>query len=138
MNNILIDSGFWYALFNERDEHYKTANKLFGYLDKGMIIIPFPSLYETINTRFSKRIDHMIKFEKIIERQNVVLLDDSSYKNSALKNTFAYSFKSKNISLVDMIIRLIILDQNINYLLTFNKKDFIDICLKRRVSILPE
>ena len=107
----------------------------------GKIIIPFPSLYELMNTRFAKRVDYMESFKKFIEGENVILVDDSPYKDTALELTIDSSIHLKKpFSLVDMIIRLMVsdVDMNIHYLLTFNKSDFIDVCLPRNIEILSE
>ena len=141
MNNIIVDTGFWYAFYEERDKYHHQASKLFEYLSIGRIIIPFPSLYETINTRFAKNISYMESFKKLIESNNVVLVDDAPYKETALELTMNSSINFKKpYSLVDMIIRLMVsdIDMNINYLLTFNKGDFIDVCLPRQIEILSE
>ena len=141
MNNIIIDSGFWYALYEERDEYHDKAVELFEYLDMGKVIIPFPSLYEVINTRFAKRVEYMESFERFIRSENVILVDDLLYKDTALELTIDSSISLKRpLSLVDMIIRLMVSDVNMNihYLLTFNKNDFIDVCLPRNINILSE
>ncbi|NCO54003.1 MAG: hypothetical protein COS14_05115 [Bacteroidetes bacterium CG02_land_8_20_14_3_00_31_25] len=137
MTNILIDSGFWYALYNERDEHYNKANELIEYLTLGNIIIPYPCLYETINTRFAK--NNLSDFKLIIEKHSTILIEDNSYKSEALDLTFNSSIQLfKPYSLVDMVIRLMLEDEtlNINYLISFNPEDFIDVCCKRRIEIL--
>ena len=141
MYNVIVDSGFWYALYEERDEHHNKALELVEYLDMAMIIIPFPSLYELMNTRFTKRVEYMESFNKFLEGDSVVLVDDSSYRDIALDLTIDSSINLKKpYSLVDMIIRLMLSDVNMNihYLLTFNKSDFIDICLYRNIEILSE
>jgi len=141
MNNIIVDTGFWFALYREKDAHHNKAVKLSEYLDIGEVIIPFPSLYETINTHFTKRVEYMDSFKRFINRKNVHLVDDSPYKDSALDLTINSSINLKrSLSLVDMIIRLMISDvkMNIKYLLTFNAGDFIDVCLPRKIEILSE
>ena len=47
-------------------------------------------------------------------------------------------FKNKTYSLVDAVIREILKDKNlqIDYLATFNTRDFIDICAKRKIEIV--
>jgi len=137
MTNILIDTSFWYALYNVRDEHYNKANELIEYLSLGNIIIPYPCLYETINTRFAK--NNLSDFKRIIEKHSTFLIEDNSYKSEALDFTFNSSIKLfKPYSLVDMVIRLMLEDEtlNINYLISFNPEDFIDVCCKRRIEIL--
>jgi predicted nucleic acid-binding protein len=137
--NIIVDSGFWFGLYEERDQHHNKAIELVDYLDKANIIIPFPCLYEMINTRFTKRIEYMESFRNLIERDNVLMVNDAPYKDIALKLTMDASIcRKKQFSLVDMIIRLMISDVNmdIHYLMTFNKGDFIDICMTRNIIIL--
>jgi predicted nucleic acid-binding protein len=139
MNNIIIDTGYWYALFDARDEYHIEANELADYLELGNILIPYPTLYESINTRFSKRPEWMEEFKKIIERDNVTLIDDADYKESALNLTFETTLlQNRPISLVDTIIRIMLDDKNlkIDYLLSFNIGDFFDICQKRRIEFI--
>lgn len=141
MNNILIDTGFWYALYTERDEHYAKANKLVEYLEMGNILIPYPSLYETINTRFSKNIAGLRDFKTRLEQSNFELLEDEEYKSDAIELTFDSSLNLKKpISLVDMVIRQMLADDklSINYLITFNPGDFIDVCTRRGIAIISE
>jgi hypothetical protein len=68
-------------------------------------------------------------------------LNDQEYRESALDKTIELATDSRrNISLVDMVIRYILDDKslNINYLVTFNVKDFIDICKKRNIEIINQ
>ena len=141
MNNIIIDTGYWYALFDSRDKYHIEANRLADYLELGNILMPYPTLYESLNTRFSKRREWMEEFEKIIERENVTLIDDIDYKESALNLTFETTLlQNRPISLVDTIIRIMLDDNNlkIDYLLSFNMGDFFDICQKRRIQFINE
>jgi predicted nucleic acid-binding protein len=137
----MIDTGFWIALYEERDTHHAKASEQSEYLTRNKILIPFPSLYETVNTRFAKRADRMADFGRIIQRHDTALISDEEYKDDALRLTMDYSIKQrKPYSLVDMIIRLMLFDNrmNIKYLLTFNKEDFLDVCINRNITVLPE
>lgn len=139
MNNIIIDSGFWYALYDPRDPYHKKANELVPYLEMGNILIPFPTLYEVINTRFTRRIQWMSAFNQLLSKGNVLLIEDSDYKAFSLELTFgnALAYK-KPISLVDAIIRAMLDDNtlNIHGLITFNGEDFRDICTRRNIELL--
>src|SRR4030042_1269773 len=84
MNNILIDTGFWFALYDKRDPNYWKATELFEYLSVGQIIIPYPSLYETINTRFVRNKQGLSEFKLLVYKSEVHLLDDSVYKSDEL------------------------------------------------------
>jgi len=141
MNNILIDSGFWYALYDKRDSYYDKAQEIFEYFSIGNVLIPYPSLYETINTRFVKNEIGLRDFKLLITGQNVLLLDDQEYKSEALELTFKSALDLKKpFSLVDIIIRLMLADEKlrINYLISFNPGDLIDICGKRSISLLSD
>jgi predicted nucleic acid-binding protein len=136
--NIIVDSGFWFALYDIYDDYHTRANNIVEYLDVSNIIIPFPTLYESLNTKFMKNTVAKIAFESILKRSNVTIVNDDLIKADALKITFTDESKKRNLSLVDNIIRLILDDVNykIDYLITFNRKDFIDICRKRTIEII--
>jgi predicted nucleic acid-binding protein len=138
-NNILIDTCFWYALYDESDEHYKKAQKMVDYLKSGNIVLPFPVLYETLDTRFCNRKDWVASFNEIISRDTTVLISDDRYRENALTKTF-FTNEKRPMSLVDMTIRFMLEDVNLNLnaLITFNKGDFIDICHSKRIELISE
>ncbi len=139
MNNIVVDSGFWYALYDQRDQYHREANELAEYLEMGNIVLPFPTLYESINTRFTRRTEWMREFERLLNLNNVQLIDDKEYKDFALNHSFETTLLfNRPISLVDSIIRAMLDDNNlkIDYLLSFNIGDFIDICHRRNIEIM--
>jgi predicted nucleic acid-binding protein len=141
MKSILIDTCFWYALFDPRDAYHEKANELVELLDLGKTIIPFPTLYETFNTRFSKNKNWVESFENILQSNNVEYIEDLNYKEDALSMTFDSTLnKNRPLSLVDMIIRLMLDDDNlkVDYLITFNTGDFVDICHKRRIELIDK
>lgn len=132
---ILIDSGFWFALYNRTDQYHQDAVELADLLEDNTILIPWPSLYETINTRFCRNKNTIVGFESFIKNPNTKLINDVRYRDSELLEIFT---SNRNLSMVDRIIRSILSDTNykIDYLLTFNPGDFIDICNYRRIEIL--
>jgi len=135
---VLADTGFWYGLLEPRDTYHEEALIIADLIENQNVLIPWPSLYETMNTRFTKRADRMMQFESFIFKPNVILLDDSEYKDYALDLTFEYSrIGKRTFSLVDSMIRELLKDQNlkIDYLITFNKGDFIDLCQIRKIEI---
>lgn len=139
MNNLLIDTCFWFALFNATDSDHKNAIKLMDYLEIGNILIPYPTLYETVNTKFCENKNWVNEFEKTLENRNINLIDDVEYKENALSITFDSAIKkNRPLSLVDTIIRLMLEDINlkVDYLISFNIADFSDICKKRNIEIL--
>lgn len=55
MNNVLVDTGFWFALYDEKDQYHNKALKVMDRLINSRFLIPFPTLYETLNTSFVKK-----------------------------------------------------------------------------------
>ncbi len=133
-HNILIDSGFWFALYEPRDQYHSKAEEIFFVIEEFKKIIPWPTLYEIINTRFIKR-KHYISFDKIIKQSKTIKISDVQYRQSALSSI---NSTSKYLSLVDAIIRSMLEDSNlkIDALVTFNAIDFSDICYSRSIEIL--
>jgi predicted nucleic acid-binding protein len=140
---VLTDSCFWLGLLDSRDQHHPKSIEIFQriyYFNK--ILFPWPCLYETISTRLIRNNQQTIYFEnKILKKKNIEFLDDTKYKTQALNNVFYYKkMQGSTFSLVDAVIREIIKDKNIkiNYFVTFNSKDFHDVCAKRRIEIVKE
>lgn len=139
MNNILIDSCFWYALFDSSESYHSKALDMKDYLEFGNIILPYPILYETLNTRFSKRDGWMSIFEEYLKRETTFLVPDTEYREKALSETFSYSLVQKRpMALVDVMIRLMLEDVNLNVnaLISFNAKDFVDVCQSNRIELI--
>lgn len=135
--NIILDSGYWFAFYEEKDQYHEKALLISEYLQPHTIVIPWPSLYEILNTQFVKRTHWLLSFETILKSKNTVQLTDDKYKHTAITSIFLQSKRPKKFSLVDLIIREILLDIEINIhaLVTFNVADFEDICWKRNIEI---
>ena len=136
---LLVDTGFWIALFNGRDQYHTAASGKAPMIDNVRIAFPWPILYETIDTRFVKNSVGMTRLNMLLKSPKTVLIDDTSYRDSALNVTIREPQNPlRPISLVDMVIRFILDDPNVSIdaLLTFNESDFADICRKRRIEIL--
>ena len=52
---ILADTGFWIALFYEDDKYRTKALSIEQNIHIHSLLIPWPTLYETINTKASKQ-----------------------------------------------------------------------------------
>ena len=140
MANILIDTGYWFAHFDSNDDNHHEIASLLPLLEANLLLIPWPTLYETINTKFSKsgKKKWLVEFERIIKRSNVRIIDDVTYKEKALALTFDRQNNEKfDLSLVDNIIREMLIDPSlrIKFFITFNQKDFRDICSKKQIQI---
>ncbi|WAC14880.1 hypothetical protein [Dyadobacter pollutisoli] len=121
---ILIDTCFWIALYNP-EKHIQInddINLITEFIENREIIIPFPSLYEFLNSKFSRKND-ALHFQKLLAKPNYIKLDDSPYKDVALNNFFEKAINEFNdVSLVDEIIKEVISTQpqRIDYLISFD------------------
>jgi hypothetical protein len=149
MNNILIDSGFIFTLYYERDDRHSDAEQFFishfqGSTNK--LLIAWPILYESISTRFVKTqaqvrgLMHDWKF--LSKRRCLELIDESHYRKKAMDGIFDEIKRPHGhyiaLSLVDRVIREILSDRNfkIHYFKTYNQGDFTDISKKFNVIML--
>ena len=129
--NILVDTGFWYSYLGTREiERHKVASDIYRYLDsmRARFIIPFPTLYETVNTKLlkEKKAKESTWFLKELNSNpRFVKIPDERYKDEAYKRTVTEN--KRGISLVDNILRVMMEDKvniNIDGLITFNSEDF--------------
>jgi len=136
----LVDTGFWIAILDERDQHHSEAlNKAETVFEFRYLIFPWPILYETLGTRLVRRPLAVRKFESFLKRPNTIYLDDTKYRLEALEATLSDRGQARQaLSLVDNLLRRIILDTSVrvDYVLTFNTGDFIDVCRRRQVEML--
>ena len=109
--NVLVDSCFWFAYLGSRhkDQYGESAKQIYDIcFEKRQynIIIPFPSLYETVNTTLlrDKNKDAADWFlKKLVSDRKYQKVFDDMYRDVALIET---SKNTRKISLVDNIIRL--------------------------------
>ena len=143
--NVLVDTGFWYSYLGTREiKRHKVADDIFRYLDSvsANFIIPFPTLYETINTKLlkEKKAKEATWFLKELNSNPRFLqIPDAFYKEEAYKRTV--SENKRGISLVDNILRVMMEDKDnlkIDGLITFNSEDFSDLCTKKNIILYNE
>ena len=141
-HSVLVDSAFFFALFHSKDNHHEEAIEKESLLDGNRIIVPWPILYETINSRFVTSPEMIREFEKIMRRPHTKL-DDSKYREEAYEDTLALAKRGYKrgygaISLVDSVLHAILKDINvrISAMLTFDDRDFRRICASRKIKIL--
>jgi hypothetical protein len=141
--NILVDTGFLYALFDESDPyHNKVIERgMVDFLEFGNIVLPHPILYETLNTRFVKRKEWCNIFNTYLSKGSTVLVSDEVYKEKALSITMQNAISGRRpMSLVDAVIRLMLDDVNLNIsaLITFNVEDFVDVCMQKKIELISD
>jgi len=135
----LVDTGYWYALLDDRDEHHGDAVDKYPTLQRLQYLIPWPVMYETLCTRFTRRPLVVRQFEGILKRPNAVKFDDTKYRDAALAIALDTAKSHPNtISAVDAVLRLVLDDPSarVDCIFTFNPGDFRDVCVRRQVDIL--
>lgn len=123
--NILVDTGFWIALYNPEKEveRSKLADKYAEQIEDHNIIVPFPSLYEFVNSKLSRK-EAKHEFKKVIERPNIIRISDSKYCELALERFFIKATGGyQDVSLVDEVILMMLEDDslNIQYIVSFDQ-----------------
>ena len=132
MKRLIFDSCYWFALFNEKDQYHHLANQMADTFNSPSIkiLIPFPSMYETLNTAFVDNKSRLKRLSEILSNhEKVEYIFDDEYKDNAYRNTIGQENGSK-VSLVDSIILEMLEDQNlaIDGVVTFNSRDFAEPC----------
>ncbi|NJK35060.1 MAG: hypothetical protein HC919_08965 [Oscillatoriales cyanobacterium SM2_2_1] len=118
MQSALVDTGIWYGIFDKKDERYGIAQSIMDDLDCFKTVVPWPTIYETLRTRFVKNKFALQDFEiflKAKERSNQIeYLDDMMYRQDAFDLSLESSLRGRRpLSMVDCLLRLIIEDRNV-------------------------
>jgi predicted nucleic acid-binding protein len=135
---ILVDTGFWIALLDPRDDRHADARSRTDQLDVFRMAVPWPSLYETLNTRLARKPPAMARFQTVLTKPTTVRIDDQKYREEAVELTFSNAISGvRPMSLVDWVVRLMLADRNvkIHALWTYNPGDFHDVCRSRGIAM---
>lgn len=138
IGGVLVDTGFFFALRDRRDQHHAGAGAKKHLLDSSRIILPWPVLYETLNTRFVGLPGAIDWLDRLVLSPTTELLDDSQYRDRSYRTVSANARRGRRLSLVDTVLRSIIEDVDVRVagLLTFNPRDFADVCRQHRIEML--
>lgn len=132
MRRLIIDSCFWFALFDVKDQYHNKADEMAKFFDNPevKILVPFPSMYETLNTSFVDDKKQLERFSDILNsHERIEFVNDDDYKDSAFSKTISQK-KDTKVSLVDYIILEMLADSSlaIDGVVTFNERDFSEAC----------
>ena len=133
---ILVDTGFWFALFNERDDYHSEALALQDDIQIHSLLVPWPTLYEAVNTRFIRRKHDGARLKRFLELPSTILIEDEPYRESSLQFVLENRFYS--YSLVDHVLRSMLSDTSLSIdgFVGFNPADFYDVCDSRGIEML--
>ncbi len=138
IGGLLIDTGYFFALHTESDRYHTVADSKKDLVETAQVILPWPVLYETLNTKFVGTPGAIEWFDRLIKSPTTVLLDDTRYREMCYQTIVSSSRQSRRLSLVDVILRSIIEDTNVRVagILTFNHRDFVDVCQRHQVEMV--
>lgn len=129
--NVIVDTCIWFALADPKDSYSKYAGTIEGLLQPHKILVPYPSLYEAINTRLmrNQRGQAYNLFAYLNRHEKVELITDDVYRERAFEAVQFNLRQGKTYSLVDMVIRLMMEDVNLGQIavMTFNVEDFVGV-----------
>ena len=129
--NVIVDTCIWYALVDKNDTYSRYADAIAKLLESHKVLVPYPSLYETINTRLLRNQNRQANklFAYLNNPMRVHLIPDDAYRERALHAVQFNLEQGKTYSLVDMIIRLMMEDVNLGDIavMTFNVGDFVGV-----------
>lgn len=137
--SVLADSGYWIGLLDPSDQYHLKSKQIKALIEGYDVVFPWPCLYEVVSTRLARRKKHLEQLESHLAQPGIVLLNDESYRTTALRVALCPNPESSStLSLTDCIIHEILKDKRFtfNFLLTYNNEDFAEICTLRDISIL--
>lgn len=103
------------------------------------VIIPWPITDEILSSRFVRNRQALEGFERQLKSHRVQFLDDSPYREHALKHALDSSLRQgRPLSLTDCLLRVVIdeLSLGLRHLATYNVKDFADVCRRSKAEML--
>ncbi len=138
-----------FALYDDADSRNETAQKYFvNYFEKGdgILVLPWPVMYESLNTRFASNTKGIKQLERDFRILNgtgrLELQDDAAYRDRALAACLEEPKRNpkmvRALSLVDRTLREMLLDLNLDLtgVLTNDPAAFADICRKARKEMI--
>ena len=151
MKALLTDTGYLIALYGPGDDYryVEKARESFRTTferSQNALVLTWPVLYETLNTKLSKRMDVVERIEnewrKLRSRNQLLFIDDQPFREISLtewQSEIRRAAHYRPLSLVDRVLRNAILSSSlkIDALLSFNVSDFADVCGKRNIEIIP-
>lgn len=136
----MLDSSFWIALADESDQWHSDAIATLDVIEDRLWLIPWPTLYEFINTRLMRQKEKAFGIRRKLSGPRVHYVDDAPYRTRCLEEYMDARIFQQPLSLVDSVMRAMLSDPQfrISCLVTFNLRDFEDVCAQTGVILLPD
>lgn len=126
MKTLIVDTGYWIELFNPslNPQNQEIIELISDVIHEYQVLIPFPSLYELLNSKFSRN-PNTRNFKDELSKARYIKIDDAEYKDRALNNFLDKNqyVQSEDISFVDEVIKEMIDDVNLktDFIITFDR-----------------
>jgi predicted nucleic acid-binding protein len=136
---VLIDTCFWIALFKPNDPFHKNAKEILAQIDRYYFRLPWPTLYEFINTRLVTTPSRLAQFTRVMASPGIIREDDTKYRERSLKLSIERTSNDPALSLTDSVIRLMAEDRDlcVDYLVSYDNDLRSSITRNRGIEILP-
>jgi predicted nucleic acid-binding protein len=139
MARVCVDACFLIGLYDRDDQHHDTAVTHFAALfgeesARHQLVTPWPILYECLGTRYARDPRKSSQFGQhwsyLSESGQLILVDDSPFRDLPLDEHIHIQGGARAFSLVDRVLRAMILGQEriFDFFLTYNAADFVDAC----------
>lgn len=141
MRYVITDTCYWLGLVDQTDQHHEKSIKIYNVIKNDLIIFPFPCFYEIIRDKFLKDKRRLTTLENILKSSNVKYISDTDYIDDALIKVYELNKrKGDSYSIADVVLREMLSDDTlrIDSFITYNVKDFYDVCGKRKIEIVHE
>jgi hypothetical protein len=140
MPSLLLDTGVWYALCDpaDRTRPPDVVKQIDDLVSSHPTLVPWPIAYESLRTRLVRNTFALSRFEQAMKSPRIRFVGDDPYRQAALELSLESSLRRRRpLSMVDCMMRLLLEDvqAKVSYLVTFNERDFVDVCASRRVEI---
>jgi predicted nucleic acid-binding protein len=124
MSTYLLDSGFLYALIDEKDSHFKAVSDVRNHI-KGQILFPAPAVTEVCY--FVKRnlgLDTLVEFLGDLSGTKDFIIESPTTEDYLRSSEILRKYNDSNIDFVDACIVAIAERLNITKILTVDHRHF--------------
>lgn len=149
MKRVCVDSGFLFAFYHQRDDaHGRAVTLVEEYFEtaKNIIVLPWPVMYESLNTDFVSNPRQIEEIKRDLMRwrtnQRLEFIDDQKFRDGALEDCLnkagPISARHRLPSLVDRVLIAMLDDPSlyIKAVMTNDIPAFANVCKRNRKELI--